>query len=102
MTYDPLTDDLLIAVEAAQERARTARRQDGTYELPLLLSGHDLHPQVAAALLAEQIDAHAPRLRAGADPERVLASIYLNGLLIGLFVGQIREARRIAAHGEAA
>lgn len=97
MSYDPLTDDLLIAVEAAQERARSARKDDGTFELVHLLSGFDLHPKVAAALLCDQVENHNGRIKAGADLEAVLMSIYLSGLLTGLFVGQVREARTIAA-----
>lgn len=101
MSYDPLTDDVLIAVEAAQTRARTARNEDGTWQLPHLLSGFDLHPAVMAALVSETVENHAGRLKAGGDPERVLTSLYLSGLLIGLFVGEVREGRRLAAEDAA-
>jgi hypothetical protein len=101
MSYDPLTDDILMAVEMAQERARTARQEDGTWRLTHLLSGFDLHPKVMSALLADQVETHAGRISAGADPERALMSIYLSGLLVGLFLGEVREARKIAARGAA-
>jgi hypothetical protein len=101
MTYNPLTDDILLAVEAAQTRARATRREDGTWQLPHLLSGFDLHPGVMGALLSDTVENHAGRIKAGADLEGVLTSIYLTGLLVGLFVGEVREGRRIAS-GEAA
>lgn len=102
MNYDPLTDDILIAVEMAQERARTARQDDGTWQLTHLLSGFDIHPKVMSALVSDQVENHSARLEAGADEDRVLTSLYVGGLLVGLFLGEVREARKIAARGEAA
>ena len=96
MTYNPLTDDILIAVEAAQERARSSQLADGTFPLEHLLSGFDLHPKVMATLISDQVENHAGRLSNGADPETVLTSMWVGGLLVGLFIGEVREARRIA------
>lgn len=97
MTYNPLTDDIVIAVEAAQERARSAQLPDGSFPLEHLLSGFDLHPKVMAGLIADQVDNHNGRLNAGANVPTVLTSLYVGGLMVGLFLGEVREARRIAA-----
>lgn len=102
MSYDPLTDDIGIAFEAAQSRARAARMPDGTFPLEHLLSGFDLHPKVMAALLADQVENHSGRLSEGADPDRALMSIAVVMLLIGLYVGEVREARKLKAEDEAA
>jgi hypothetical protein len=102
VTYNPLTDDILIAVESAQERARTSRQEDGTFALTHLLSGFDIHPTLAEAIVTEQVENHAGRVEAGADLKTVLTSILMNGLLVGLFLGEVREARTIAARRGAA
>jgi hypothetical protein len=96
VTYDPLTDDLLVAIEAAQERSRCCRQDEG-HRLSLLLSGFDLNPVLMAELVDDQGKSHAKRLEAGAKPAVVLQSSFVSGLLIGLMVGQVREAREIAA-----
>lgn len=96
MTYDPLTDDLLIAVEAAHERARSARNEDGNYVFTHLLSGFDLHPVVMGELTRDTVESHARRLAAGAELDTVLTSQFLTGFLIAFFIGEAREARRLA------
>lgn len=96
MTYNPLTDDILIAVEAAQERARSSRLPDGTFPLEHLLSGFDLHPKIMAAFISDQVENHHGRLDAGADIDTVLTSMIVGGLLVGLFIAETRKARQIA------
>lgn len=96
MSYDPLTDDILIAMEAAQERARSSRMSDGTFPIEHLLSGFDLHPKVMAALISDQVENHHGRLDAGADADTVLTSMWVGGLLVGLFIAETRKARQIA------
>lgn len=101
MTYNPLTDDILLACEAAFDRARSSRREDGTFPLTHLLSGFDLHPAVMSELVQDQVENHRGRFESGADLTTVLTSLFVDGLLIGLFVGEVREARRLAARGVA-
>lgn len=96
MTYDPLTDDLLVAVEAAQARAGAAKEEDG-HRLSLLLSGFDLNPVLMAELVSDMGKSHTIRLKAGADTNHTLQNLFVSGLLIGLFVGEVRRAREIAA-----
>ena len=96
MTHDPMIDDLIVALEAAQERFRSAKDGDG-YRLSLLLSGFDLNPILMAELVDDQGQAAVLRLEAGAKPKGVAQGMFTSGLLIGLMVGQVREARQIAA-----
>lgn len=96
MTHDPMTDDLLVAIEAAHARFASAKDGDG-YRLSLLLSGFDLHPSLIAELVEDQAVSAAVRLEAGATAEAVARGMFTSGLLIGLMVGQVREAREIAA-----
>lgn len=102
MSHNPLTDDLVIALEAAQARARSSRLEDGTFPLEHLLSGFDLHPQVMAALISDEVENHSGRVESGAPLDVALTSMYVGGLLLGLFMGAVREGREIAARGEAA
>lgn len=92
---DPMTDDLVVAIEAAHARFESAR-SDGGYRLSLLLSGFDLNPIVMAELVDDQGSTGAIRMEAGAEPKAVAQGCFTSGFLIGLMVGQVREARQIA------
>lgn len=100
MTYDPLTDDLLIAVELAHSRAAAAKDDDG-HRLSLLLSGFDINPILAAELVDDMGTSHTLRIKSGANPKEVLQNLFVSGLMIGLFVGEVREGRKIAGRDAA-
>jgi hypothetical protein len=55
-----------------------------------------------AELVSDMGKSHAIRLEAGADTNHTLQNLFVSGLLIGLFLGEVREGRRIAEKGQAA